>query len=172
MQIARNTVATIDYTLTDPDGQVLDSSKGGQSFAYLHGAGGIIPGLEDALEGKTPGEQVSVTVPPEQGYGQRDEALVRDISRQAFQGVDQVKPGMQFRAQGRDGQQQLITVVSVGDDRVKIDGNHPLAGITLKFDVDVKDVRPATQDEIAHGHAHSEAGAQHHDNGGESAQVQ
>ncbi|HWP41541.1 MAG TPA: peptidylprolyl isomerase [Tepidisphaeraceae bacterium] len=159
-QITRNKVATIDYTLTDPQGQILDSSRGGQPLSYLHGMGNIIPGLESALEGKRVGDQVSVTIPPEQAYGQRDERLVHDVPRRAFQGVQDIRPGMQFRAQGASGQQQIVTVVSVADDSVKVDANHPLAGVTLKFDVSVRSIRDATAEELAHGHAHEAAGHQ------------
>jgi FKBP-type peptidyl-prolyl cis-trans isomerase SlyD len=161
MQIAKNKVATIDYTLTNPNGEVLDTSKGGQPLTYMHGVGGIIPGLESALEGKSKGEQVSVTVPPDQAYGQRNDQLVQDVPRKMFQGVTDIREGMQFRAQGPQGQQQVVTVVGVQPDTIRIDANHPLAGVTLKFDVNVVDVRDATQDEIAHGHVHGPGGHAH-----------
>src|SRR5678816_2566758 len=146
MQISKNKVATIDYTLTNPDGQVLDTSKGAQPLTYLHGVGGIIPGLENALEGKSKGEQVVVAIPPEQAYGQRNDQLVQEVPRKAFQGVQNIQPGMQFRAQGPQGQTQVVTVVGVQDDTIRVDANHPLAGVTLNFDVNVVDVREATQD--------------------------
>jgi FKBP-type peptidyl-prolyl cis-trans isomerase SlyD len=161
MQIEKHKVATIDYTLTNPEGQVLDSSKGAQPLSYLHGVGGIIPGLESALEGKSKGEQLSVTIAPEQAYGSRNEQLVQEVPRNAFQGVQDIRPGMQFRAQGANGQQHVVTVVGIGNDTVKVDANHPLAGVTLKFDVNVVDVRDATADEIQHGHVHGPGGHQH-----------
>jgi FKBP-type peptidyl-prolyl cis-trans isomerase SlyD len=161
MQIAKNKVATIDYTLTNPNGDVLDTSKGGQPLTYMHGVGGIIPGLESALEGKSKGEQISVTIPPEQAYGQRNDQLVQDVPRRMFQGVTDIREGMQFRAQGPQGQQQVVTVVGVQPDTIRIDANHPLAGVTLKFDVNVVDVRDATQDEISHGHVHGTGGHAH-----------
>jgi FKBP-type peptidyl-prolyl cis-trans isomerase SlyD len=160
MQIAKNTVATIDYTLTNTQGQVLDTSKGGQPLSYLHGVGGIIPGLENALEGKQTGDVLTVEIQPEQAYGQRNEQLVQEVPRKMFQGVDNIQPGMQFRAQGPQGQ-QVVTVVGVNGENVKIDANHPLAGVTLKFDVNVVGVREATQEELSHGHVHGPGGHQH-----------
>jgi FKBP-type peptidyl-prolyl cis-trans isomerase SlyD len=160
MQISKNTVATIDYTLTNPQGQVLDTSKGAEPLSYLHGVGGIIPGLENALEGKQTGDNLSVTIEPDQAYGQRNEELVQEVPRRMFQGVDNIQPGMQFRAQGPQGQ-QVVTVVGVQGDNVRIDANHPLAGVTLKFDVNVVGVREATQEEVSHGHVHGAGGHQH-----------
>jgi FKBP-type peptidyl-prolyl cis-trans isomerase SlyD len=161
MQISKNKVATIDYTLTNPQGQVIDSSRGAQPLSYLHGVGGIIPGLEGALEGKTTGEKITVTIPPEQAYGLRNEQLVQTVPKKGFQGIQTITPGMQFRAQGPQGQMQIVTVVAVEGDNVKVDANHPLAGVTLKFDVDVVDVREATQEELSHGHVHGPGGHHH-----------
>jgi FKBP-type peptidyl-prolyl cis-trans isomerase SlyD len=161
MQITQNKVASIDYTLTNTSGEVLDRSQEGQPFTYLHGVGGIIPGLEHALEGKSPGETVSVTVPPEQAYGARNEQLVQEVPRKMFQGVDKIEPGMQFRAQGPDGQARLVTVVGTSLETIRVDANHPLAGATLKFDVNVIDVREATAEELSHGHSHGPGGAHH-----------
>lgn len=161
MQIGKNKVVAIDYTLTNPEGQVLDTSKGAQPLTYLHGVGGIIPGLEAALDGKTKGEQLTVTIAPEQAYGTRNEQMVQEVPRKMFQGVAEIQPGMQFRAQGPQGQQQVVTVVGVSPETIKIDANHPLAGVTLKFDVSVMDVREATQEELAHGHVHGPGGHQH-----------
>lgn len=161
MQIGKNKVVAIDYTLTNPEGQVLDTSKGAQPLTYLHGVGGIIPGLEAALDGKTKGEQLTVTIAPEQAYGARNEQMVQEVPRKMFQGVADIQPGMQFRAQGPQGQQQVVTVVGVNPETIKIDANHPLAGVTLKFDVNVMDVREATQEELAHGHVHGPGGHHH-----------
>ena len=160
MQIATNTVVLIHYTLTDTAGKVLESSSGGEPLAYLHGAGNIIPGLEKALEGKTTGDKLSVEVPPEQGYGVRDEALVQQVPRRAFQGVRDIKPGMQFHTQGGGGPMQ-VTVTAVQGDMVTIDGNHALAGQTLKFDVEIAKVREATAEELMHGHVHGPGGHHH-----------
>jgi len=155
MQISPNKVVTIHYTLRNPEGEILDSSTGGEPFSYLHGAGNIIPGLEKALEGKQAGDQVNVTIAPEDAYGEHDEALVQAVPRAAFQGVDDIQPGMQFQAQGQGGAPQVVTVTEVAEDTVTVDANHPLAGVTLIFEVEVKDVREASEEEVAHGHVHA-----------------
>ncbi len=159
MTITENKVVVLDYTLTDDNDQILDQSSDGQ-FAYLHGASNIIPGLENALADKKVGDNVKVKINPEEGYGQRDDKLIQDVSINMFESADQVKVGQQFHAQGEDGHAILITVTKVEDDTVTIDGNHPLAGENLNFDVTIVDIREATQDEISHGHAHH--GDHHH----------
>ena len=159
-EIAKDKVVSIDYTLTGDNGQVLDTSQGREPLAYLHGAGNIIPGLESALEGRNEGDQVNVSIPPDQAYGQRDERMVQAVPRTAFQGVADIKPGMQFQAQTNAGA-RLITVVGVQDDQVTIDANHPLAGATLNFDVKVVNVREATEQEKSHGHVHGPGGNHH-----------
>ena len=160
MQIASNTVVSFDYTLTDTDGAVLDRSAEGQPLSYLHGTGGIIPGLEDAMEGKEPGDMFQATVPPELAYGVRREELVAPVQRKAFGSVSKIEPGMEFQANTPEGPRR-VTVVSVTDDEVTIDANHELAGKTLVFDVKVVDVRAATPEEAEHGHVHGPGGHQH-----------
>jgi FKBP-type peptidyl-prolyl cis-trans isomerase SlyD len=160
MKIAHEKVVSIHYTLTNSEGTVLDSSSGNQPLAYLHGFGNIIPGLENALEGKVSGDKLSVTVEPEQGYGPRDERLVQAVPRSAFKGVEDIAPGMQFQAQGPQGA-RLVVVTQVGDDEVTVDANHPLAGQTLHFDVEVSEVRDATAEELEHGHVHGPDGHHH-----------
>jgi len=160
MQIAKNKVVSIEYTLTDSAGSVLDSSSGQAPLAYLHGSGNIIPGLENALEGKSAGDSLKVVVPPEQAYGIHDAKLVQDVPRTAF-GKTDVKPGMQFRAEGPNAGSRLIKIVSVKQDTIQIDANHPLAGQTLNFDVKVVSIRDASQEELDHGHVHG-AGGHHH----------
>lgn len=160
MQIAKHKVVSIDYTLTDTQGTVLDSSQGRGPLAYIHGMGNIIPGLETALEGKAPGDNLSVTVEPAQGYGERNEDLQQDVSRDLFEGVDRVEVGMQFQADGPQGP-QVVTVRDVQTDTVTVDANHPLAGVTLNFDVTVVDVREATKEEMDHGHIHGPEGHSH-----------
>jgi FKBP-type peptidyl-prolyl cis-trans isomerase SlyD len=160
MQIAKNTVVTMDYTLTDPQGQVIDTSKGREPLAYLHGASNIIPGLESALEGKSAGETVNVTVPAEQGYGKRDPGLIQSVPRANFQGAPDIKPGMQFQAQTAQGA-RVVTVVKADEQHVTVDANHPLAGMDLTFDVSIVGVREASAEEDQHGHAHG-AGGHHH----------
>jgi FKBP-type peptidyl-prolyl cis-trans isomerase SlyD len=142
MNIAKNRVVSIDYTLTGEDGTVLDTSKGEEPLAYIHGTGSLVEGLEAALEGKAPPDHVSVSVPPDKGYGMHDDSIVTELEL-----------GMQFEIQG-DGEAHLVTVVGMDDDEVTVDGNHPLAGLTLHFDVDVVEVREATPDELQHGHVH------------------
>jgi FKBP-type peptidyl-prolyl cis-trans isomerase SlyD len=153
LQIARNKVVSINYTLRDEQGTVIDSSGGRAPLRYLHGKGNIIRGLEQALAGKAVGDKLDVTVPPEQGYGLRDERLVQIVARAKFGDVANLAPGMQVRASGRQGS-RLVTVVRVDRDFVTVDGNHPLAGRTLHFSVEVADVRKASHEEISHGHVH------------------
>jgi FKBP-type peptidyl-prolyl cis-trans isomerase SlyD len=153
MQVAKNKVISIDYTLTDAQGTELDSSQGRGPFAYIHGIGNIIPGLEAALEGKSKGDQVNAVIPPENAYGARDEALVQQLPRSQFDTDQDIQVGMQFQAMSEAGP-RVVTVVSIADDNVTIDANHPLAGVTLHFDVTVKDIREATGEELDHGHAH------------------
>jgi len=150
MDITKGKVVKIDYKLTNNDGQVLDSSEGREPLAYMHGNGQIIPGLEKELEGKATGDNVQTAVQPEDAYGKRDESLIAVLPMENFQGVDKVEPGMQFRASTPQGQ-QIITVQKVEGEEVTIDANHPLAGETLNFDVTVREVREATEEEQAHG---------------------
>lgn len=154
MEVAQNRVVTIDYTLKDGDSQVIDTSEGREPLAYIHGTGQIIPGLERALEGKGAGEDVSVSISPEEGYGERDDSMVLTIPREQFEGVDQIDPGMQFQAETDEGV-QILTVLEAGDQEVTVDGNHPLAGMTLNFDVSIQEVRDAEQEELEHGHVHT-----------------
>ena len=159
MQIEDQKVVSIDYTLTDSNGKVIDSSKGREPLAYLHGAGNIIPGLERALTGKTTGDAVTATIPPGEAYGEKDPQLVQAVPRERFPAQD-IHVGMQFQAQG-GGQSRVVTVVNIDPQNVTIDANHPLAGETLNFDVKVVDVRDATQEELSHGHVHGAGGHQH-----------
>ena len=161
MQITKHAVVALDYTLTDAKGKVVDTSKGGQPLTYIHGIGGIIRGLENALEGKAQGDAMKVTVKPEEGYGVRDESLVHLVPREAFKGAGLIEVGMQFEAQNGE-QRRIITVVGFKDDKIKVDANHPMAGQTLNFDVTVVSVRAATAEEISHGHVHGPGGHHHH----------
>ncbi len=154
MFIADNHVVSIHYTLTGEDGQELDSSSGKEPLVYLHGTNNIIPGLERALTGKKAGDKVQVTVQPEDGYGILDSALVQTLPHDAFEDIDDVQPGMTFQAKGADGQEQLITVQAVNEQGITVDGNHPMAGQVLHFDVLIEGVRKATPEEMSHGHAH------------------
>lgn len=153
-QISENSVVNIHYELKDDQGNVLDSSKGAEPLSYLHGAGNIIPGLENALAGKTEEDSFKVRLEPAEAYGEVMPELIQTLPKSAFQGVDNVEVGMNFEAQAPNGQVQRVRVKDVQDDEVTIDANHPLAGVPLNFDIDVVSVRDATQEEIAHGHAH------------------
>ncbi len=154
MPISKHDVVTMNYTLTDQEGRIIDTTEGGEPFSYLHGVGSIIPGLEQALEGKSPGDRVSVSIPPEQAYGERNEALIQVVPKDRFEGVDEVEVGMQFQTPTESGNVRIVTVIDVEGEDVTIDANHPLAGVTLNFDVTVLNVRPATPEEISHGHVH------------------
>ncbi len=149
MQIAERSFVTIHYTLTDAKGEVLDSSEGpdgGEPLSYVHGRGMIVPGLEEALAGKGEGDRVKVTVAPEGGYGPRREALVQKVARSEFPDGD-LEVGMRFRSHGPGGA-HIVTVAAIEDDLVTLDGNHPLAGATLNFDVQVVSVREATEQDL------------------------
>lgn len=160
MQVANETVVSFDYTLTDNDGKVIDSSNGREPLAYLHGKGAIIPGLEREMEGKQVGDEFQVSIAPQDGYGERNEALQQAVPRAQFDGVGDLEIGMQFRVNTEEGP-MVINVVEIRDDEVIVDGNHPLAGVHLNFDVNIREVREATSDELAHGHAHGPGGHEH-----------
>jgi FKBP-type peptidyl-prolyl cis-trans isomerase SlyD len=160
MLISAQKVVSIHYTLTNDEGEVLDSSMGHEPLAYIHGTGAIIPGLENALSGKLAGDKLNVRIPPEEAYGERDEGMIQAAPRAAFHGVDVIEPGMQFHAETQDGM-QLVTVLEILDEEVILDGNHPMAGLTLNFEVEITDVRDATPEELDHGHVHGEGGHHH-----------
>lgn len=157
--IKDDVVVKFNYTLTDDEGNVIDQSNG-QPLAYLHGAANIIPGLEKALTGKTVGDKLTVNVPAAEAYGEYYAEMVQEVPREMFQGVDNIEAGMQFQAQAEDGI-QIVTVKAVQDDVIIIDGNHPLAGRDLNFDVEIVEIREATQEELDHGHVHGDGGHHH-----------
>ena len=160
MKIAARTVVQFHYTLTDDAGTVIDSSRGNEPLAYLHGQGQIVPGLEKVMEGKVKGDAFKVAVSPEEGYGQRVEALLQTAPRSMFPPDMEPEVGMQFQAESNMGP-VMVTVMAVEGDQVTLDGNHALAGQTLHFDVEVTSVRDATIEEMQHGHAHGEGGHHH-----------
>jgi FKBP-type peptidyl-prolyl cis-trans isomerase SlyD len=160
MTISTNHVVSIHYTLTNDAGEILDSSTGNDPLAYIHGIGNIIPGLESALTGRALGDKFKVSIAPEDGYGLRDNEMMQNVPKSAFQGVDEILPGMQFQAQSPQGM-TLVTVVDVDGDEVILDGNHPMAGMTLHFEVEVADIRDATSEELEHGHVHGPGGHHH-----------
>lgn len=152
--IGDNTVVSIHYSLSDADGNEMENSSGSDPLQYLHGADNLIPGLENALTGKSTGDELSVAIPPEEAYGEVMPQLVQVVNRTAFQGVDAIQPGMVFQAKDPEGNERRIEVKAVDGDDVTIDANHPLAGVELHFQVQVVDVREASQEEMAHGHVH------------------
>lgn len=160
MQISDKMVVTIDYTLKDDNGTVLDSSTEG-NFAYLHGANNIIPGLENALTGKSAGDEVDVSVSPAEGYGEHNETMIQAVPRDMFDSEQEIQVGMQFHAESPEGEMIVVTVTDVEGDDVTVDGNHPLAGVNLNFGVKVVDIREASAEEIEHGHVHG-PGEHHH----------
>ncbi len=168
MVISKGKVVSIHYTLKNGSGEVLDSSSGGEPLAYLHGVGNLIPGLEQALDGHEVGERLDVSVAPEDGYGARHDELVQEVPRSAFGDVEGLEPGMRFRAQGPQGE-QVVTVTAVSEEQVTVDGNHPLAGETLEFAVEISEVRDATAEETEHGHVHGPEGHEHGPEGHEHA---
>ena len=162
MVVAQDKVVLIHYTLTNDTGKVLDSSSGGEPLAYIHGQGNLISGLEKALEGKQAGDKLNVDIAPADGYGVRDPALVQRVPMRAFGNAKNVKLGMQFQAQSSEGKQQVVTVTGIQGDMVTVDANHPLAGENLHFDVEISDIREASQEELEHGHVHGPGGHHHH----------
>ena len=150
--IAENKVVSIQYTVMDDAGQIIDTSDGGEPLVFLCGAQNIIPGLEEALIGKEVKEEVRATVPAAKAYGEYDESGVQEVPLEAFEGVEKIEPGMAFTAETEQGPMNLI-VTAVEGDQVTIDANHPLAGKDLTFDVVVEAVRDASDEEIAHGQA-------------------
>lgn len=160
MQIADNTAVLIHYVLKNDAGEVLDSSEGDEPLAYIHGQGDIVEGLEKALAGKRKGEKLSVKVSAAEGYGERDAEKVQSVPRAMFEDGVNVEPGMQFQTRTPDGI-AIVTVTNVAGELVTIDANHPLAGETLHFAIEVMDVRACTPEELAHGHIHG-AGGHHH----------
>ncbi|MFC6439307.1 peptidylprolyl isomerase [Bowmanella sp. JS7-9] len=159
MKISKNSVVTMHFTVSTAEGAQIDSSRDGEPMVYLHGTRFLIQGLEDALEGKQAGDKLDVTIEPKDAYGERNDNLMQAVPKSMFDGMD-VEVGMQFRAGTDDGEQTVI-VIDVTDEEVVVDGNHPLSGLTLNFDVEVLGVRDATADEIAHGHVHGHGGCGH-----------
>ena len=160
MQIVKDAVVQIHYTLKNDAGEVLDSSSEAEPLVYMQGHGNLIAGLEKALEGKRAGDSLSVSIAPEEGYGVRDEGLVQDVPRSAFEGVPNVEVGMQFHAESNHGP-RTVTVTDVSADIITVDGNHPLADQTLHFAVEVVEVRAASEEELSHGHVHGPGGHHH-----------
>lgn len=160
MIVETNKVISICYTLTDDENNVLDQTGQEQPMVYLHGAENIISGLEEALAGKASGDKLKTRIEPEHAYGIRQEDKVQSMPIDSFQGVDKIEPGMQFHAAGANGENIVVTITKIEGDKVTIDGNHPLSGVALTFDVEIMDIRKATADELTHKHVHG-AGCDH-----------
>jgi len=160
MQIAAGTAASFHYTLKNSAGEVLDSSAGGEPLTYLQGAGNIVPGLERQMLGKSAGDKFTATVQPEDGYGVPNPAMLRVVPKSAFPADVELEVGMQFGTQTPQGPMAIV-VKSIDVESITVDGNHPLAGITLYFDVEVMEVREASAVEMSHGHAHGPGGHEH-----------
>ncbi len=161
MSISNNSVVSFHYTLTDSEGKQLDQSNEERGpLTYLHGAGNIIPGLEKQLEGKSVGDKLTAKVPAAEAYGERSDNLIQELPANMFTGVEKVEVGMEFQAQTEQGT-QIVRVAGVDGDTVTIDANHPLAGVDLNFDVEVTEVRDATEEEVSHGHVHGPEGHEH-----------
>ncbi|MCG8534904.1 MAG: peptidylprolyl isomerase [Pseudomonadales bacterium] len=153
MEIQKGRVVGMHYTLRNDEGEILDTSEGREPLVFLQGYGNIIPGLESELEGKGLGDKMDVTVEPENGYGVRHEQLIQQVPKSAFEGVSALEVGMQFQAQTAQGPVP-VRVIAIEGEEVTIDGNHELAGVRLHFAVSIESVREATEEEVAHGHAH------------------
>lgn len=156
MNISKNTVPSLAYTLKNTHGDLLDQANKDNAFVYLHGHTGIIIGLEKALEGKTVGDHLTITIPPEEAYGERKESSIQEVPLTMFGNIDKAElyEGAQFHAETNQGM-QIVTIKHVGKDHITIDGNHPMAGLTLHFTIEILDIRAATEEEIAHGHIHA-----------------
>ncbi len=160
MEISQGSVVSIDYTLKNDAGEVLDASRPDSPMDYLHGHGNIISGLENALLGKQAGDEVDVRVAPEEGYGVFNEQLKQVVPRDRFQGMEDLQVGMRFQANTNQGPVS-VQIVAVDGENVTVDGNHPLAGQNLNFKVKVVAVREASADELSHGHVHGAGGCGH-----------
>ena len=165
MTITDNKVVQMHYELKNDQGEVLDSSKGKDPMAYIHGKGNIIPGLEKELLNKTKGDKINAVVGPAQAYGIKDDQKIFKVGKDQFQGDGDLQVGMQIQAESQ-GRMEVGTVENIEDKEVTLNFNHPLAGETLHFDVEVVEVRDATEEELSHGHVHGEGG---HDHGAEEA---
>ena len=163
MTIQAQKVITLNYTLRDQAGTIIDQSLDG-SFCYLHGANNIIPGLENALDGRKQGDQFEIIIQPADAYGEYNPALTQVVTRDMFESSDDMTVGTQFHAQSDEGQFIAITVTSIDGDNITVDGNPPLAGVALYYDVNVVEIRDASAEEISHGHVHGAHG-HHHDHG-------
>ena len=158
--VEKNMAVEIHYTLTNDAGETVDSSQGEAPLPYIHGMENLVPGLEKELEGKKVGDKIKTSIAPADGYGDRNPELTQAVPRDVFQFDGDIEVGMRFEAEAEHGI-ELVTVIAVDDEVVTIDANHPLAGETLNFDVEIMSIREATSEELEHGHVHGEGGCGH-----------
>ncbi|SEK49679.1 FKBP-type peptidyl prolyl cis-trans isomerase /Apo-metallochaperone SlyD [Stigmatella aurantiaca] len=161
MKVGKDRIVALEYKLHLGDGEVIDESEPGQPLSYLHGGGQIVPGLEGALEGMGVGDAKKVVVSPAEGYGEHESAGLQEVPRSMFPPDAELRPGVRLAAQTDGGEVIPIGIREVKGETVLVDLNHPLAGKTLHFDVTVRDVRAATEEELSHGHAHGPDGHEH-----------
>ena len=161
MKISKNTIASIEYTLRDDEGEIIDSSEGNSPLEVLVGQGQLIPGLEKALMGLEAGKELKISVNPEEAYGDYNPGLEVVVPMSQIKTDDEIEEGVHFQVDTPDGT-LIYEVQKIEGDQVTMNGNHPLAGQVLHFDVKVVSVRAATEEELKHGHAHSEGGCEHH----------
>jgi len=159
MKVAANKVVKMHYSVMDNNDNTIDNSFDGEPLIFIVGTGYLIQGLEDALQGKEAGDTLSASIEPKDGYGERHDELMQAVPKSMFEGME-IEVGMQFRASTDDGDQSVM-IIEIQDEEVIVDGNHPLSGITLNFDVEILEVRDATEEELAHGHVHGEGGCGH-----------
>lgn len=160
MQVQKNKVVAIDYKLTDAKGAVIDSSTNHGPLYYIQGIGNLIPGLEKELEGKVAGDNIKVTIAAKDGYGERNDSLCQEVPRSQFESTEGLEVGMQFEVETEQGE-LVVSVTKIEGETVTVDGNHPLAGVELHFDVTIKEIREASAEELAHGHVHGPGGHHH-----------
>jgi len=161
MKVGKDKVVLMHYTLKNDAGDVIDSSDGADPLPFLQGHGNIIPGLESALEGSKVGDKLDGSIKPEEGYGERMKDAIQEIPSSALKGVEEVKVGMQLQSQDKDGNAFLVNVTKIEDDKITVDGNHPLAGQTLHFSVSIESIRKAEAEELSHGHVHADGQHNH-----------
>ena len=159
--VKKDSVVSLSYCLKNANGEELDRADKDKPFAYLHGKGQMVPGLEKELEGLAVGDKKDVTVSPAEGYGDLNPQLRMEVDRANFPKEADIQPGVQFEGQGDGGTRTVFTVKAVVGDKIHVDGNHPLAGKNLNFDVSIEAVRDATAEELEHGHVHGPGGHEH-----------
>ncbi|MDA3809324.1 MAG: peptidylprolyl isomerase [Spirochaetaceae bacterium] len=160
LKIQDNLVVTINYKLTDDEGIVLDSSEGDEPMAYIHGTDSLVPGLEKAMYDKSIGDSLKVRVESADGYGEILPDLVQEMDRKDFKDMEPIEVGMEFHSQDENGEILQIEIKKIENDKVTIDANHPFAGMNLNFEIDIVDIREASEEELDHGHVHD--GHHHH----------